>query len=122
MKNNQFFNETIIATILIVLLILFLNPFDFLMPPPFISMFIIILMTLFGIFVSIIWKEHVHDEREGFHRMLAGRFAFLIGSGILITGIIIQELRHKIDPWLIYALAGMLIAKIVGVFYGKKKY
>lgn len=122
MKNSIFLNETIIATVLVVLLVLFLNPFDFLMPPPFLSMLVIVLIAIFGMFVSIVWKEQVRDEREVLHRMLAGRFAFLVGSSILVIGIIVQELRHVTDPWLIYALSGMLIAKIVGMLYGQKKY
>jgi len=122
MKYSTFFNETIISTVLIILLVLFLNPFDFLMPPPFLSMLVIVLIALYGMFVSIIWKEQVHDEREGLHRMLAGRIAFLVGSSILVIGIIVQELHHVTDSWLIYALVGMLIAKIGGMFYGQKKY
>ncbi len=92
------------------------------MPPPFLSMLVIILIAIFGIFVAVVWKEHVHDEREGLHSMLAGRFAFLVGSSILVIGIIVQELRHTSDPWLIYTLVGMLIAKIGGMLYGQKKY
>ncbi|MBI4067758.1 hypothetical protein HY407_05225 [Candidatus Gottesmanbacteria bacterium] len=92
------------------------------MPPPFLSMLVIVLIAIFGMFVSIVWKEQVRDEREVLHRMLAGRFAFLVGSSILVIGIIVQELRHVTDPWLIYALSGMLIAKIVGMLYGQKKY
>ncbi len=122
MKNNTYLSEIIISIVLIILLVLFLNPFDFLMPPPLFSMLIIVLIALFGMFVAVVWKEGVRDEREGFHRMLAGRFAFLAGSSILVIGIIIQELRHISDPWLIYALVGMLIAKIGGMLYGQKKY
>ena len=122
MKTNLFFSESIIATLLIVLLLSFLNPFDLLMTPPFLSMLSIILIAIFGLFVAVVWKEQVRDEREGLHRMLAGRLAFLVGSSILVIGIIIKELNHSTDPWLIYALVGMLIAKIAGMLYGQKKY
>lgn len=115
-------NETVIAIILIVLLALFLNPFKFLMPPPFLSMLIIFLIAVFGIFVAIIWKEHPRDEREHFHRMLAGRYAFLAGSTILVIGIILQSLQHHIDRWLIFALVGMILAKLIGLGYSQKKY
>ncbi len=122
MKNNQFLSETIISVVLIVLLVLFLNPFNFLMPPPFLSMIVVVLIAIFGMFIAVVWKEQVSDEREGLHRMIAGRFAFLVGSSILVVGIIVQALHHISDPWLIYALVGMLIAKIGGMLYGQKKY
>jgi len=122
MKNKLFFNELTISIILIILLVLFLNPLDFLMPPPFLSMLVIFLIAIFGIFTAVIWKEKPRDEREGFHSMYAGRIAFLTGSTILVIGIVTQEVRHRTDPWLIYALTGMIIAKIFGFLYGQKKY
>lgn len=122
MKNNLFLNEITISIILIILLILFLNPLDFLMPSPFVTMLIIFLIAVFGIFTAVIWREKPRDEREGFHSMYAGRLAFLTGSTILVIGIVVQELHHITDPWLIYALAGMTIAKILGFLYGQRKY
>lgn len=122
MKNKFVLNEMIIAGILIVLVLLFLNPFDLLMPPPIVSMLNIFLIAVFGIFAATIWKEHSRDERESLHRMIAGRFAFLVGSGILVLGILVQSITHTVDPWLVYALVGMIIGKIVGLLYGQKKY
>ena len=122
MKNRSFLKETTIAVILIVLLILFLNPFNFLMPPPYLSMLIIFLIVVFGIFAAVIWKEHARDEREQLHRMLAGRYAFLTGSSILVVGIIIQSLQHAIDRWLIFALVGMILVKLIALGYSQKRY
>ena len=122
MKHNLFFNELTISIILVILLVLFLNPLDFLMPSSFVMMLIVFLIAFFGIFTAVIWREQPKDEREGFHSMFAGRLAFLTGSTILVIGIIMQELRHVTDQWLIFALVGMIIAKIVGFLYGQKKY
>jgi energy-coupling factor transporter transmembrane protein EcfT len=122
MKNNIFAKEIIIAIILIILLVLFLNPFNLLMPPPFLSMLILFLIIVFGIFAAVIWKEHARDEREHFHHMLAGRYAFLAGSGILVTGIILQSLQHHIDPWLVFALTGMILVKLIGLNYSQRRF
>ena len=122
MKSNVFFNELTISVVLIILLVLFLNPLDLLMPSPLVMMLIVFLIAFFGIFTAVIWHEQPKDEREGFHSMFAGRLAFLTGSTILVIGIITQELRHITDPWLIFALLGMIIAKVVGFLYGQKKY
>lgn len=92
------------------------------MPSPLVTMLVVFFMAFFGIFTAVIWREQPKDERESFHSMYAGRLAFLTGSTILVIGIVIQELRHLIDPWLIFALVGMLIAKIIGFLYGQKKY
>lgn len=121
MKNDTVIKETTFAVILIFLLALFLNPFKLLMPPPFLSMLIIFLIAVFGIFTAIIWKENPRDEREHLHSMLAGRYAFLVGSSILVLGIILQSLHHRIDVWLIFALIGMILAKLIGLMYSQKK-
>jgi hypothetical protein len=122
MKNDSTMKEPIIAIILIILLVLFLNPFHLLMPPPFLSMLIIFLIVVFGIFIAIIWKENARDERERLHRMLAGRYAFLAGSTILVIGIILQSLQHHIDHWLIFALVVMILVKLIGLGYSQRKY
>jgi len=122
MKNNSFLKETAIAIILIVLLVLVLNPFNFLMPPHYLTMLIIFLIAVFGIFAAVIWKEHARDEREQLHRMLAGRYAFLTGSSLLVVGIIVQSLQHIIDRWLIFALVGMILAKLIALGYSQKNF
>ena len=119
---KKLINEQTIGIILIALAILCLNPFNFFMPSPMVSMLIVIVIAVFSIFAATIWKEKPHDEREAFHGMLAGRYAFLVGSGILVIGILYQTHQHAVDPWLVIALTGMLLAKIGGLLYGQKKY
>jgi hypothetical protein len=53
--------------------------------------------------------------------MLAGRIAFLAGSAILLLGIVVQTYFHALDPWLVAALAAMVIAKMVGNAYARMK-
>ncbi|MBI3573155.1 MAG: hypothetical protein HY092_03075 [Candidatus Kerfeldbacteria bacterium] len=74
-------------------------------------------IALFG----LAWRERPRDEREEYHRALAGRLAFLAGSGALVTAIIVQSLQHRLDSWLVVALATMLLAKVVGLIYGRMK-
>jgi len=71
-----------------------------------------ITLGLFGLFASFILREKVVDERDGFHRTLAGRNAFLAGAGVLTLGIVIQGYSHAVDPWLVVALVGMIVVKI----------
>lgn len=118
---NSLLQEFLISGILIVLLILFLNPFDFWMPTTLLMMMMLGLVVVFALFASFVWKENHRDEREGLHKMMAGRIAFLVGTALLVLGIIIQSLKHDLDPWLVFTLGGMIVAKVTGLIYGRIK-
>lgn len=111
MKNNL--KETIVTVALIVIAILLLNPFHFWMPDMMVICMLAIALVLFGIFASFILREKSIDEREAQHKSLAGRNAFLAGSGILMLGIVIQGYTHTVDPWLVLTLIGMVVVKLI---------
>lgn len=121
MKNNLI-QEISVSIILIILLSLFLNPLGFWMPNTILIMMITGLIVLFALFASFIWKENSKDERESLHKMMAGKFAFLVGASGLTVGIIIQSLQHSLDGWLVVILGAMVFAKIIGLIYGRIKY
>ena len=121
MKNN-FLQEIIVSAVLIVLLILFLNPFELWMPPVLLMMMVLGFVVVFSIFASFIWRENSRDEREGLHKMMAGRIAFLAGTASLVIGIIIQSFRHELDFWLVLTLGIMILAKIIGLIYSRARY
>ena len=75
------------------------------------------LIVTFLVFIGIVWKEHAKDERELQHIHKSGRIAFFIGTTILVIGIIVQAGGHNIDPWLLFALAGMIITKLASRIY-----
>ena len=111
MKDNKV-KEVIVSVALVVLAILLLNPFDFWMPDMIVIGVLVVTLVFFGIFASFVLREKIFDERDGVNRSLAGRNAFLAGSAILILGIVEEGYSHSIDPWLVIALIGMVIAKI----------
>ena len=119
---NNLTQEIAVSLILIILLVLFLNPFGFWMPNTLFMMMILTLIVVFTAFASFIWKENQRDEREGLHIMIAGRIAFLAGAALLVIGIIVQSFDHKIDFWLVLTLGTMILAKIIGRIYGGMKY
>jgi hypothetical protein len=114
MKNNPrgVIGETIVTVALIIIAVLLLNPFHFWMPDMMVMCMLAIALGLFGIFASFILREKSVDEREDQHRTLAGRNAFLVGSGVLTLGIVIQGYTHTVDPWLVIALIVMVVVKI----------
>lgn len=111
MKNNL--RETLVTVCLIALAILLLNPFEFWMPDMMVMVMLAFTLGLFGIFASFILREEKTDERDSAHRTLAGRNAFLAGSGILTLAIVIQGYTHSVDPWLVITLIVMIIVKIL---------
>jgi hypothetical protein len=121
MRNNLL-QEILVSVALIILLILFLNPFHFWMPNGLLMVMMFVLIVVFSIFASFVWRENARDEREVFHRMIASRIAFLVGSAILVIGIVAQGLRHSVDFWLVLTLALMIFAKIVGLAYSRVKH
>jgi hypothetical protein len=110
MKNNL--KETVVTVALIAIAILLLNPFNFWMPDMMVMCMLAIALGLFGVFASFILRENMVDERDGQHRTLAGRNAFLAGSGVLTIGIVIQGYTHAVDPWLVVVLIVMVVVKI----------
>lgn len=110
MKNN--FTETLVTVALIGLAVLLLNPFHFWMPDMMVMGMLAVVLALFGVFASFVLRESVVDERESQHRTLAGRNAFLAGSGVLTLGVVVQGYTHTVDPWLVVALIAMIVVKI----------
>jgi hypothetical protein len=118
MRNNL--KETIVTLALIVTAILLLNPFHFWMPDFIVMCMLLIILGLFAIFAIFILREKVIDERDSQHRTLAGRNAFLAGSGILTLGIVIQGYTHSLDPWLVITLIVMVVVKIATRIWSDK--
>ncbi len=116
MKSN--IQETIVTTSLVGLAILLLNPFHFWMPDMMVMYILAITLGAFALFASFILREDKSDEREEGHRALAGRNAFLVGSGLLTLGIVFQGYTHAVDPWLVVTLIAMILTKIVTRMWG----
>jgi len=104
--------EVIMSIIVLGILGIFLNPTHLLMPDSVNMALILGLILGFLAFISLVWRENASDERDELHMQKAGRFSFFIGAAILVTGIVFQALKHEIDPWLLYALSGMVLTKL----------
>ena len=119
---HSFMYELVISAVLIVLIVLFLDPFMLLMPDSFVYVLMVAVILIFVLFSSFVWKEKAHDERDELHKMIAGRIGYLAGVGILIVGVIIETLTSQVDPWLIIALGVMVLAKLAGLIYGRVRH
>jgi hypothetical protein len=119
---KNFKQEIITAAILLVLLVLLVNPFEFWMPSPAEMLLVVSLVVIFGIFSGLLWRERGGDEREQWHRMLADRFGYLAGALVLVVGILIESLRHDLNLWLVAALGAMILVRIIGFIYSQTKH
>lgn len=114
--------ETLLSVILLVLLLVLLNPLGLWMPDSMHMMILLGVVIVFAVFSVFVYREKAQDEREVLHRFIAGRFAYLIGTSILVLGIVYEALNHVYNTWLIITLVAMILAKMIGVMYGKMRY
>lgn len=104
--------ETIVAVVFIGALLLLLTHGNLSMLETYGMIICVGLVILFMVFAGLVWKEQAADERDQMHRDAAGRVSFLVGIGILVTGAIYQVFTSEVDPWIVWALVGMVGAKI----------
>ena len=121
MKNN-FWGETVITILLIVLLLFYIKPVYFFMPHLMHPFMLPLLVILFLVLAGFIWKETPGDERQELHKYISTRFAYFAGITILFTGVCIETLRENLDMWLVVALCVMLFSKFLGLVYAYKKH
>ncbi len=122
MKSNPVFLELVPPLLLVTLLLLFLNPFDWWMPSVLVAVLLCVFLLIFSIFALFFLKERAEDERDNVHRMFSGRMGFFSGALVLVVGVIVQEWQGRLDPWLVYTLIAMILGKIFGREYSKRKW
>lgn len=115
MKNNIV--QIIVAVTFVVLLALLSDPFMLWMPEAGVMAALLGVAILACVWAAFVMYERAADEREEFHRMQAGRVAYLSGVAVLTVALVVQGLAHDIDPWVSAALAVMITAKLGARIY-----
>ncbi len=118
---KDFIRELLVSSVLIVLFVLLLNPFHLWMPDPMAFLLVALLIVALGLYVSLVLKERPRDEREQFHILFASRISFLFGMAALALGVIVQSFQHDVDPWLVFVFVVMILGKVAGIFYGRRR-
>jgi len=117
---KHFFSESVLSLLIIGLLIVLTNPFEFLMPEEFMMLCTGLVIIFFILFALYLFRERAADEREELHRYIAARWAYLSGALVLVIGIVIQTFMHHLTFWLPLALGSMLVARNISQWYAKK--
>ncbi len=119
MKNNHY-PEIVSALVLTVVSVLLVNPFHLWMPSMAHMAILAAVVVAFGAFAVFVLRERSGDEREEFHRMFAGRVAYLSGASVLIVAIVVESITESLDPWLVVALLAMVLAKVGAHIYSAR--
>lgn len=107
---GSFRSEIIMGLLIVLVLGLLIHPY-------FMPMGLVLLLVgalgvlIFGLGIFI-WQESPRDEREQQVGNQSGRIAFMAGGLVLTVGIAAQTIGHKVDPWIVLALAAMVLSKI----------
>jgi hypothetical protein len=105
---------------LLVLVFVLCNPFGNFMPSIMDMVVLALLVVVVGLFAGFVVNEKVIDERELEHRAKAGRSGYTAGLVVVLTGIVVQGLKHvPIDGWLLLALVSMVVVKIASRIYSR---
>ena len=114
---TSFFAEVILLSLLSVLSIFLLNPFNIIMKLMIASGVVTLLVILYVIKFVIIWKEKSQDERDIQHRFYSSWISYVVTSVLLFSGIVIESLQGSIDTWLIISITGLFITKLTSLVY-----
>lgn len=109
--------EISLSLLLLTLLFLLFDPFHLLMLTSMqmlILCFLVVASLLYSIFL---FRATPADEREQLHVFVASRLGFLTGALVLTIAIVFEKLAHHSVTWLLLALAGMVIGKIIGIVW-----
>lgn len=119
---KKYFQYEYVAVIIFIgILVLLLNPFHFWMPENVKYIMLASLLVLFGVYVSTVLKQQPQDEREEQHQFIAHRFGYLLGTALLMVGIIYEGItQYEIHPWLPIVLGVMVLANMCSLSYSRK--
>lgn len=109
---KEFWPEVVSALVFCVLALLLANPMHLWMPSMSHMATVGLATIALAAFIVFVLREGAKDERDDTHRAIAGRAAFLVGSAVLILGIVTQNKAGIVDMWLIAALVAMVVAKV----------
>lgn len=120
MKNN--IKELFAAIGLIIVLVILMDPMHFYYSNMTLATFITLLIILYTFFVVFVLRDKPADEREELHQRLAGRVAFMAGTGVMLIGVVVQSFTTGVDVWLVAALTAMILAKVFAAKYGQRNF
>lgn len=113
MKKYKQLLDIILLLGLATIALLAIAPKTLVMPSSLQMLILAIVLGLVATFLVLFWREQPDDEREIQNQALASRTAYVVGSLVLITALIIQSFYHNLDPAVPITLLAMIATKIL---------
>ncbi|PKL08189.1 MAG: hypothetical protein CVV51_10180 [Spirochaetae bacterium HGW-Spirochaetae-7] len=112
-------SEITVSAALLAVLFLKLDPFHWLMPTATQMVLLGVFAVAFALYAGAIFQEKAQDERESLLLYRANRMGYLVGVVSLSALIVVQDLRHDLDPSLLLVLALMVVVKLAVLRYSR---
>lgn len=75
-------------------------------------------LVIYVVAMSLVGEGTATDERDLNHRFISNRIAQIVGTSIISIGILYQLfISHSLDYWLLIALMGINLTKIISLIY-----
>ncbi len=113
MKKYKQLLDIILLLGLTTIALLAIAPKKFVMPSSLQMVILAVVLGLIATFLVLLWRERPDDEREMQNQAIASRTAYMVGSLVLISALIIQSLSHDLDPAVPVALLAMIATKVI---------
>jgi cobalamin synthase len=104
--------EIAFSSALLLVILLKIDPLHWFMPTALQMLLLAVLTAGMAIYVGIIYRERARDERERDHLYRASRAGYLVGVIALSALVVVQDLRHELDPLVLIVLALMILTKL----------
>lgn len=118
---NKFTQEIIVSTAFIVLVVLYMNPFDWHMTTTALTFTMAMVVVVFGVFIGLVFDERPRDEREALHVRVASRAGYVAGLIAVVGVIAVQSIQGDVDTWALVVLGVMVLGKSWGAWWAKKR-
>ena len=113
MKKYKSLLDIVLLLGLSVIAFLAVAPHAIVMPSALQMLLLAIVLVLISGFLVFLWREQPGDERELHNQAMASRAAYMIGSVVLIIALVLQSLRHDLDPAIPVAILAMIATKVI---------
>ncbi len=114
-------SEIVVALALVAVLFFLADPFGLLMPTEVQMVLLCVLAAAVAVYAGLVFREKPADERESLHLYKASRIAYLAGTVALTAVIVVQDILHRLDPWVPAVLGVMIVTKLIALLYARYK-
>jgi hypothetical protein len=115
-------SESLVALAVLVALFLKIDPFHWLMPTELQMVVLCLFAAALALYAGAVFREKAKDERESSHLYRASRWGYLVGLISLSALVVVRDIQHKLDPWLLGILGVMVLIKIIVLRWAEWKH